>query len=99
MHDTPDEKKLEPFAAFALKYGHEFDTKSPDGIARSFNQMLKDVQGKPEQHVLEQLGIRQCLEGVSVSLMIVRVVLLISARHHYFDAGNFRIGLGVKSKV
>jgi ribonuclease R len=64
VHDTPDEMKLEPFAAFARKYGHEFDTKSPEGIARSFNQMLKDVQGKPEQHVLEQLGIRTMAKAV-----------------------------------
>ncbi|AXY74978.1 ribonuclease R [Paraflavitalea soli] len=64
VHDTPDEKKLEPFAAFARKYGHEFDTKSPEGIARSFNQMLKDVQGKPEQHVLEQLGIRTMAKAI-----------------------------------
>jgi ribonuclease R len=64
VHDTPDEKKLEPFAAFARKYGHEFDTKSPDGIAKSFNQMLNDVKGKPEQHVLEQLGIRTMAKAV-----------------------------------
>ena len=29
---------------------------SPEKIAASFNQLLKDVHGKPEQHVLEQLG-------------------------------------------
>lgn len=58
VHDTPDELKLTPFITFARKYGHEFDIKTPESIARSFNQMLKDVQGKPEQHVLEQLGIR-----------------------------------------
>jgi ribonuclease R len=57
-HDDPDEKKLLPFAAFAKKFGHKFDTSSPDTIAASFNQLLKDVHGRPEQHVLEQLGIR-----------------------------------------
>ncbi len=57
-HDDPDEKKLVPFAAFAKKFGHKFDTSSPETIAASFNQLLKDVNGKPEQHVLEQLGIR-----------------------------------------
>ncbi len=57
-HDDPDEEKLVPFAAFAKKFGHKFDTSSPDKIAESFNQLLKDVHGKPEQHVLEQLGIR-----------------------------------------
>lgn len=57
-HDDPDEAKLLPFAAFAKKFGHKFDTSSPEAIAVSFNQLLKDVNGKPEQHVLEQLGIR-----------------------------------------
>ncbi|MGB2704693.1 MAG: ribonuclease R [Chitinophagaceae bacterium] len=57
-HDDPDEEKLLPFAAFAKKFGHTFDTSSPEAIAASFNQLLKDVHGKPEQHVLEQLGIR-----------------------------------------
>ena len=58
IHDNPDEEKLVPFVAFARKFGHKFDTSSPDAIASSFNQMLADVHGKPEQHVLEQLGIR-----------------------------------------
>jgi ribonuclease R len=58
IHDNPDEEKLLPFVAFAKKFGHRFDTSSPDSIAASFNQLLNDVQGKPEQHVLEQLGIR-----------------------------------------
>ncbi|MGB3007917.1 MAG: VacB/RNase II family 3'-5' exoribonuclease, partial [Chitinophagaceae bacterium] len=57
-HDDPDEEKLVPFAAFAKKFGHKFDTSSPGAIAKSFNQLLADVHGKPEQHVLEQLGIR-----------------------------------------
>ncbi|HET9745275.1 MAG TPA: ribonuclease R [Chitinophagaceae bacterium] len=58
IHDDPDEEKLTPFIAFAKKFGHRFDISSPNAIAASFNQMLKDVHGKPEQHVLEQLGIR-----------------------------------------
>lgn len=58
IHDDPDEEKLLPFAAFAKKFGHKFNTSSPEAIATSFNQLLKDVHGKPEQHVLEQLGIR-----------------------------------------
>jgi len=58
IHDDPDEEKLLPFIAFAKKFGHQFDISNPDAIAASFNQMLKEVHGKPEQHVLEQLGIR-----------------------------------------
>ena len=64
VHDQPDEEKLTPFAAFARKFGHTFQTKSPEQIAASFNQLLQDVQGKPEQHVLEQLGIRTMAKAV-----------------------------------
>ncbi|MFI5133888.1 MAG: ribonuclease R [Chitinophagales bacterium] len=58
VHDDPDKEKLTPFVAFANKFGYKFDITSPDTIAASFNRMLKAVNGKPEQHVLEQLGIR-----------------------------------------
>ena len=64
IHDTPDKEKLAPFVEFAKKYGHHFDTKTPEGIAASFNLMLQDVKGKPEQHVLEQLGIRTMAKAV-----------------------------------
>jgi ribonuclease R len=58
VHDLPNEEKMLPFMAFAKKFGHKFDTSSPEKIAESFNTMLQDVKGQPEQHVLEQLGIR-----------------------------------------
>jgi ribonuclease R len=64
VHDVPDEQKLTPFIAFAAKYGHKFDTSSPEKIASSFNQMLEDVKGRPEQHVLESLGIRTMAKAV-----------------------------------
>ena len=57
-HDEPDKEKLIPFVEFSRKFGHKFNMSSPEKIAASFNQLLKDVHGKPEQHVLEQLGIR-----------------------------------------
>jgi ribonuclease R len=67
IHDSPDEKKLTPFIAFAKKYGHKFDTSTPEKIAESFNTMLADANGKPEQHVLEQLGIRTMAKAIYTS--------------------------------
>lgn len=67
VHDEPDKEKLLPFIEFAKKYGHTFDTKTPEAIASSFNQMLADVHGKPEQHVLEQLGIRTMAKAIYTS--------------------------------
>ncbi|MEQ1553005.1 MAG: ribonuclease R [Ferruginibacter sp.] len=57
-HDDPDPEKLKPFIAFAKKCGYVFDDKNVNEIAASFNKLLADAKGKPEQHVLEQLGIR-----------------------------------------
>ncbi|MBX9732616.1 MAG: RNB domain-containing ribonuclease, partial [Chitinophagaceae bacterium] len=64
VHDQPDEEKLAPFIQFAQKYGHTFDMSSPEAIAFSFNNMLKEAKGKPEQHVLEQLGIRTMAKAI-----------------------------------
>ena len=64
VHDVPDESKLAIFAAFASRFGHKFSLNTPETIAASFNQLLQDVQGKPEQHVLESLGIRTMSKAV-----------------------------------
>ncbi len=58
IHDTPDEEKLLPFIAFANKFGYKFDISSAESIAESFNKLLKDTQGRPEEAVLSELGIR-----------------------------------------
>ncbi len=67
IHDTPDDEKLKPFVAFAKKFGYVFDMHDEAAVAASFNKMLKEVQGKPEQHVLEQLGIRTMAKAVYTS--------------------------------
>ena len=67
IHDTPDDEKLKPFAAFAKKFGYTFDIHDEAAVAKSFNNLLKEVNGKPEQHVLEQLGIRTMAKAVYTS--------------------------------
>ncbi len=67
IHDTPDDEKLKPFVAFAKKFGYVFDMHDESAVAASFNKLLNDVQGKPEQHVLEQLGIRTMAKAVYTS--------------------------------
>ena len=67
IHATPDTEKLNNFAAFATKFGYKFNTKDEKQVAHSFNNLMKEVQGKPEQHVLEQLGIRTMAKAVYTS--------------------------------
>jgi ribonuclease R len=58
VHDLPNEDKLEPFIAFARKMGYKFDVSSQEAIAQSFNELLALTKGKPEQHLIEAIGIR-----------------------------------------
>jgi ribonuclease R len=64
IHDQPNEDKLAPFVSFAKSHGYTFDISSPDQIAHSFNALMLSAHGKPEQHVLEQLGIRTMAKAV-----------------------------------
>lgn len=64
VHDAPDEAKLSVFSSFAASFGYKFNMNTPETIAASFNEMLEMVQGKPEQHVLESLGIRTMSKAV-----------------------------------
>jgi ribonuclease R len=67
IHDTPDDEKLKPFVAFAKKFGYTFNMNNEAEVAASFNQLLSDVHGKPEQHVMEQLGIRTMAKAIYTS--------------------------------
>ena len=67
VHDQPNEEKLSPFIVLAKKHGYPFDISTPTQIAHSFNDLMKAAKGKPEQHVLEQLGIRTMAKAVYTS--------------------------------
>lgn len=64
IHDTPVTDKLEGFSMFAARFGYKINTKSEKEIAHSLNKLMKDVKGKREQNVLEQLAIRTMSKAV-----------------------------------
>ena len=55
-HDFPDQEKLENFALFAKRFGHQINIKN--NVAQTLNQLMEEIEGKPEQNVLESLAIR-----------------------------------------
>ena len=57
-HDSPDLDRLETFSGFAKRFGHAMDTTQPQKISAALNKLMEEIQGKPEQNVLEQLAIR-----------------------------------------
>lgn len=56
-HDNPDPEKLATFGRFAAMFGHKLRLQADD-IANQLNQLLDDIAGKPEQHILETLAVR-----------------------------------------
>ncbi|NVJ87547.1 MAG: ribonuclease R [Algoriphagus sp.] len=57
-HDSPDMDRLEIFSGFAKRFGHQLKLDSERQVASSLNKLMDEIQGKPEQNVLEQLAIR-----------------------------------------
>jgi ribonuclease R len=58
VHDKPDPAKLEIFSAVASRFGYHLKFDDPRNAAETFNTLLKKVEGRPEQNVLETMAIR-----------------------------------------
>ena len=56
IHDDPDPDKLEIFAKFAKRFGHQLSL--TEKVSHSLNKLMSTIEGKPEQNILEQLAIR-----------------------------------------
>ena len=58
IHDKPDPDKLASFNAFIHRFGYGIQLQSAKTISSSMNNLLDNVKGKKEQHVVETLAIR-----------------------------------------
>lgn len=61
-HDDPDPEKLDSFSKFAVKFGHKVNVHGE--LSSELNNLMDDIQGKPEQNVLESLAIRAMSKAV-----------------------------------
>jgi ribonuclease R len=58
IHDLPDLEKLKSFNDFAKQFGRRINITTPKKIAESFNTMMEELKGKPEESILTSLAIR-----------------------------------------
>ncbi|MFD1142741.1 ribonuclease R [Larkinella insperata] len=58
VHDSPDFEKLRTFATFAGRFGYKLKVDNEKELSKSFNTMMDDLEGQPEQNALQQLAIR-----------------------------------------
>ncbi len=58
VHEAPDAERLQSFATFVSKLGYKVVVDDEKEIAKSMNHMLEEVEGKPEQNLIESLAVR-----------------------------------------
>ena len=56
-HDLPNPEKLESFSEFAKQFGHKLQIEDA-AVSRSLNKLMDEIEGKPEQNVLQSLAVR-----------------------------------------
>lgn len=58
VHDEPDDEKIAALENIIKRFGYKLNTKDRNTTATSLNKLLKDVQGKKEQNLIDTLAIR-----------------------------------------
>lgn len=56
-HDFPNPQKVEDFALFAKQFGHKLNIEE-SAVSKSLNKLMDEIEGKPEQNVLQSLAVR-----------------------------------------
>lgn len=64
IHDKPRQEKLENTSRIVSRLGYKLATEGRKNITQSLNQLLRDVQGKPEQNMVETLALRSMAKAV-----------------------------------
>ncbi len=65
VHDLPDSQKLENLSEFIAKFGYKIKTEgSNSAVSKSINQLLNNVQHKPEENLIETIAIRAMAKAV-----------------------------------
>ena len=57
IHEEPNPQKIEEFAEIAASFGHKFSMHGPIP-QRGFQQLTREIQGKPEERMLSYLMLR-----------------------------------------
>ena len=71
VHDLPDPDKMASFAAFITRFGYKIKTEgSKADLSKGINSLLANVQGKPEENLVETIAIRAMAKAVYTTVNI-----------------------------
>ncbi len=59
IHELPDPEKMQNFASFIRRFGYNLKTEgTKSDVSKGINNLLDNVQGKPEENLIETVAIR-----------------------------------------
>ncbi|MBT3587680.1 MAG: ribonuclease R [Flavobacteriaceae bacterium] len=64
VHDEPNDEKIAALQNIIKQFGYKLDTRDRKSTSNSLNNLLKDVQGKKEQNLIDTLAIRSMSKAV-----------------------------------
>lgn len=64
IHDKPNPEKLMAFSGLIGRFGYSVDTGDNLSLSRSMNKLIGEINGKPEQNIIENLAIRAMSKAV-----------------------------------
>ena len=64
IHDVPNPDKIEELATFVHALGYEFETKHGVVSSRSINDLLSEIEGKPEENLIKTASIRSMAKAI-----------------------------------
>lgn len=63
-HDEPSFEKLMDLQLFAKRFGYNIQIDNPKSLSKSINQLIQNVQGKPEEYLFNNLAIRSMAKAI-----------------------------------
>ncbi len=64
IHDRPDPEKISNFSHFITRFGYKLVEDEKISLAKAMNKLLRSVEGKKEQNIIETLALRSMAKAV-----------------------------------
>ena len=64
VHDEPNPEKLNKFILLISRLGYSMDISTRSNLVNSYNKLFKDVEGKGEKNLVEQVAVRTMAKAV-----------------------------------
>jgi len=64
IHDKPDPEKLSNFSHFITRFGYKLGDGEKTSLPKAMNNLLRSVEGKKEQNLIETLALRSMAKAI-----------------------------------